>query len=80
MGSEEIGSSRAGQVVDVEDAKPVGNHEVVAHYTPSSEEEKALDTRINWKLDTTVLLILAICFIVRYVRLGSCSSFDIDIS
>ncbi len=65
MGSVEIESSRTGQVVDAEDGKKVVSHEVVTHYTPSSEAEKALDKRINWKLDLTVLVILAICFIVR---------------
>lgn len=34
------------------------------HYQPATDEEKALDRRVNLKLDTTVVLILAIGFIV----------------
>ncbi|KAL2802247.1 major facilitator superfamily domain-containing protein [Aspergillus granulosus] len=36
----------------------------VSHYAPISEEEKALDRRVNLKMDFTLLLILAIGFIL----------------
>ncbi|KAL2847202.1 major facilitator superfamily domain-containing protein [Aspergillus pseudoustus] len=36
----------------------------VSHYAPMSEEEKALDRRVNLKMDFTLLLILAIGFIL----------------
>lgn len=50
--------------VEVEDVKPASPEHVVAHYAPVNEIEEALDKRINWKLDLTVLLVLAISFIV----------------
>jgi hypothetical protein len=37
----------------------------VSHYAPMSDEEKALDRRVNLKMDFTLLVILAIGFIVR---------------
>ncbi|CEL10640.1 hypothetical protein ASPCAL13756 [Aspergillus calidoustus] len=36
----------------------------VSHYAPMSDEEKALDRRVNLKLDFTLLVILAIGFIL----------------
>ncbi|KAL2138423.1 hypothetical protein VTI28DRAFT_6787 [Corynascus sepedonium] len=50
--------------VEVEDVKPASPEHVVAHYAPVNEIEEALDKRINWKLDLTVLLVLAISFIL----------------
>ncbi|KAG7292158.1 hypothetical protein NEMBOFW57_002193 [Staphylotrichum longicolle] len=49
---------------EVENAKDGGDELVGKHYTPESEAEKALDKRINWKLDLTVLLVLSISFIL----------------
>lgn len=51
---------------DIEETKPqlVASHSTTAHYTPVTEEEKALDKTINRKLDFTVLLVLAIGFIL----------------
>lgn len=51
---------------EVENAKDGGDELVGKHYTPESEVEKALDKRINWKLDLTVLLVLSISFIVSH--------------
>ncbi len=51
-------------LAEVEDAKRVVATEV-SHYEPLSEEEKALDRRVNLKMDFILLLILAIGFIVR---------------
>jgi hypothetical protein len=51
-------------LAEVEDAKRVVATEV-SHYEPVSEEEKALDRRVNLKMDFILLLILAIGFIVR---------------
>ena len=64
MGNE-IEPSRKGGEIEVEDAKkPAPSPPSVAHYKPVTEEEKALDKRINRKLDFTVLLVLAIGFIL----------------
>ena len=60
-------SSRKGEDdMEVEETKiqSVGSHAVTAHYTPVSDEEKALDKKINRKLDFSVLLVLAIGFIL----------------
>jgi hypothetical protein len=46
----------------IEDAKTEGI--VVRHYVPATDEERALDRRVNLKLDCVVLLILSINFIV----------------
>ncbi len=51
---------------EVENAKDGGDELVGKHYTPESEEEKALDKKINWKLDFTVLLVLSVSFIVSH--------------
>lgn len=51
---------------EVENGKDGGDELVGKHYVPESEAEKALDTRINWKLDLTVLLVLSISFIVGH--------------
>jgi hypothetical protein len=40
----------------------------VSHYSPMSDEEKALDRRVNLKMDFTLLVILAIGFIVRLLE------------
>jgi hypothetical protein len=53
---------------ELESAKDGGDELVGKHYTPENEAEKALDKRINWKLDLTVLLVLSISFIVGYSR------------
>ncbi|KAL4982740.1 major facilitator superfamily domain-containing protein [Aspergillus falconensis] len=50
-------------LAEVEDAKKRVVTEV-SHYEPISEEEKALDRRVNLKLDFILLLILAIGFIL----------------
>lgn len=34
------------------------------HYKPITDEERALDRRVNFKLDVTVVLVLATSFIV----------------
>ncbi|KAK4141786.1 uncharacterized protein C8A04DRAFT_30631 [Dichotomopilus funicola] len=52
------------EAADVEDTKTVLPPTVIAHYTPANDAERALDKRVNWKLDFTVLLILAISFIL----------------
>lgn len=52
-------------LAELEDVKRVVATEV-SHYEPASEEEKALDRRVNLKIDFTLLLILAIGFIVRF--------------
>jgi hypothetical protein len=41
----------------------------VSHYAPMSDDEKALDRRVNLKLDFTLLVILAIGFIVQLLDL-----------
>lgn len=56
--------SRKQFVAEVEDAKSPVDSEV-AHYAPVTEEEKALDRRVNLKLDFTLILFLAVGFIVR---------------
>ncbi|KAL4966461.1 major facilitator superfamily domain-containing protein [Aspergillus stella-maris] len=48
---------------EVENAKKKVVTEV-SHYVPLSEEEKSLDRRVNLKMDFTLLLILAIGFIL----------------
>ncbi|KAM7183216.1 Major facilitator superfamily domain containing protein [Naviculisporaceae sp. PSN 640] len=55
-----------GDEVDIEETKPqfIASHAVTAHYVPVTDEEKALDKKINRKLDFTVLLVLAIGFIL----------------
>ncbi|RDW84106.1 uncharacterized protein DSM5745_04432 [Aspergillus mulundensis] len=50
-------------LTEVEDAKNKVVVEV-SHYEPLTEEEKALDRRVNFKLDFILLLILAIGFIL----------------
>jgi hypothetical protein len=66
MSPRDIESSHdKGLHAEVEDTKDGGDELVGTHYTPASEAEKALDRRINWKLDFTVLLTLAISFIVK---------------
>lgn len=37
------------------------------HYEPTTDEEKSLERRLNFKLDLSVVLILAIGFIVSQV-------------
>lgn len=54
-------------LAEAEDAKKRVITEV-SHYEALSEEEKALDKRVNLKLDFILLLILAIGFIVRCYR------------
>ncbi|KAL4915369.1 major facilitator superfamily domain-containing protein [Aspergillus aurantiobrunneus] len=51
-------------VAEVEDAKRKVVTEV-SHYKPVTDEEKALDRRVNLKMDFTLLLILAIGFITN---------------
>lgn len=61
----EIAQTAEVEAADVEaDTKTVLPPTVIAHYTPASDAERALDKRVNWKLDLTVLLVLAISFIV----------------
>lgn len=40
---------------------------LATHYEPTTEEEKALDKRVNLKLDFIVLSLLAIEFIVSFL-------------
>ena len=57
----------AGEATEFEDIKKdQAVHENIAHYLPATDEEKALDKTINRKLDFTVLLVLAISFIVSF--------------
>jgi MFS family permease len=57
-----------------DDAKTEGI--VVRHYVPQTDEERALDKRVNLKLDCIVLVILSINFIVRgALTLISCARF-----
>ena len=60
----------AGEATEFEDIKKEqAAQENIAHYLPATDEEKALDKTINRKLDFTVLLILAISFIVSFPNL-----------
>lgn len=38
----------------------------VAHYVPATEEEKALDRRVNLKFDLCIILFLSLGFIVSH--------------
>ncbi|KAL4801819.1 major facilitator superfamily domain-containing protein [Aspergillus unguis] len=49
---------------EVEEAKTVVGATEVSHYEPVTDEEKALDRRVNLKLDFTLLVILAVGFIL----------------
>ncbi|KAK0634128.1 major facilitator superfamily domain-containing protein [Immersiella caudata] len=64
MATSEIEPTRKGDVLEVEETKPPLTAPTVAHYKPANDEEKALDKRINRKLDFTVLAVLAIGFIL----------------
>ncbi|KAK3315610.1 major facilitator superfamily domain-containing protein [Apodospora peruviana] len=65
-GEIETTSRRGEGDIDIEETKPqlVASHAVTAHYTAVTEEEKNLDKKINRKLDFSVLLVLAIGFIL----------------
>jgi hypothetical protein len=67
MASENIERTPIGKVsqVEVEDAKLDIQAQIGTHYAPANEAEKELDRKVNWKLDLTVLMVLAISFIVR---------------
>ena len=64
MAPSEIEPARKGDTLEVEETKPPPTAPTVAHYKPANDEEKALDKRINRKLDFTVLAVLAIGFIL----------------
>jgi MFS transporter, ACS family, DAL5 transporter family protein len=51
-------------IFEVEDVKKGVVHHEVRHYVPITDEEKALDRKVNMKLDAVVLVILSIAFIV----------------
>ena len=55
-------------IAEVEVAKQDGlsaqARSTVAHYVPSTEEEKALDRQVNLKFDFCIILILSLGFIV----------------
>lgn len=46
------------------EAAPVRS--TVAHYAPATEEEKALDRRLNLKFDLYIIVFLSLGFIVNY--------------
>ena len=56
--------------VDLKDVETLDSPRRVlaSHYEPTTDEEKALDKRVNLKLDFIVLSLLAIEFIVRLSR------------
>lgn len=64
-------------IAEVEVAKHEGlsaqARSTVAHYVPSTEEEKALDRQVNLKFDFCIILILSLGFIVR---ITSCEQID----
>ncbi|KAH6842351.1 major facilitator superfamily domain-containing protein [Chaetomium sp. MPI-CAGE-AT-0009] len=66
MGPHDIASTENGKAteVEIEDAKVVLPEAVVTHYAPVNDDERELDKSVNWKLDVTVLLLLAISFIL----------------
>ncbi|KAK0654793.1 major facilitator superfamily domain-containing protein [Cercophora newfieldiana] len=64
MATPEIEAARRGDALDVEETKRPFAEPTVAHYKPITDEEKGLDKSINRKLDFTVLLVLAIGFIL----------------
>lgn len=53
---------------DPKDLENLASNQAVqaTHYEPTTDEEKALDKRVNIKLDFIVLSLLAIEFIVSY--------------
>lgn len=63
MGAAEIQTAREVNALEIEEKHPIATP-TVAHYVPVTDEEKALDKSINLKLDFTVLLVLAIGFIL----------------
>ncbi|KAK4160156.1 major facilitator superfamily domain-containing protein [Cladorrhinum sp. PSN259] len=65
LNDNDIERSRTVETMELDDTKQA-ELEVrgVTHYTPADEAEKALDKRVNIKLDFTVLLILALSFIL----------------
>lgn len=54
---------------DLKDVETLASNQPVqaTHYEPTTDEEKALDRRVNLKLDFIVLSLLAIEFIVSHV-------------
>lgn len=60
-------------VAEVEVAKhePAPVRSTVAHYEPVTEEEKALDRRVNLKFDLCVIVFLSLGFIVSCYALSS---------
>lgn len=63
-------------VAEVEIAKqePAPVRSTVAHYEPVTEEEKALDRRVNLKFDLCVIVFLSLGFIVSLLRAVSPAS------
>lgn len=53
---------------DPKDLETLAPHQTVqaTHYEPATDEEKALDRRVNLKLDFIVLSLLAVEFIVSH--------------
>jgi hypothetical protein len=58
---ESVGKEHA---FEIEDPKKAVVQDAVRHYVPVTDEEKALDRKVNMKLDMVVLLILSVSFIV----------------
>lgn len=69
--SSEIANDKA-SVAELEIAKheaaPVRS--TIAHYIPATEEEKALDRRVNLKFDLYIIVFLSLGFIVNYYSLS----------
>lgn len=56
---------------DVEKTKPELSVRKARGYEPSSEEEKALDKSLNFKLDTIVVVICAVNFVLQGIDKGN---------
>lgn len=67
------------QIETIKDRTLVAQTPESLHYKPITEEEKALDRKINWKLDLCVASVLSTGFILCGSRLPSYSFSDTDI-
>jgi hypothetical protein len=74
MGVETTVSHEDEPHLKTDDAKTEGI--VVRHYLPATDEERALDKRVNLKLDCVVILILSINFIVYSPSPSPYSTFE----
>lgn len=55
--------------LDIDTVRDGASRARATHYVPSTAEEKALDKRVNRKLDWIVLSLLAVEFIVSHLLL-----------